>query len=259
MYGYCKLCGLNSKLSDSHIIPESFYAKMLAGAPHLLLITNQPVPPKRNRKGIYGQFLCDKCETSFSEVDDHAAVFFNQILDRQNAKLFADDVLTVSEFYKRAENFDYRKIKKFFASILWRSSVCEREEFARIKLAEFEDMLRLTILGLFNIDHVPLEICARQYLPSAKVKGAHYGFLNPWPTKIDGAFCFRFIFGGYEFNCFLGEKPKSLAIQSVCMQKEKAWIIPLISFDTSKTMQAFLNMAEVRNSKTRSIRPQKKE
>ncbi len=203
---------------------------------HLLLISDKEPRAKRNQTGIYGQFLCQICENSFREVDDYAGKFFPSVIEHPIA-------LIGGYPHRKVTKFNYNKTKQFFASLLWRASASTRPEYNKIKLEQYDDLLRLSLLGLINPASVPLEICGEQYFPSRKIAGAELSFLSPWRGPLDGVPSYTFIFGGFKFVCFLGNEPTP-TIKSICIKEGRPWILPLTNFDNSNTMKTFIEMAK---------------
>jgi hypothetical protein len=234
--GPCRLCGRTAELVDSHIIPKFFFKKMKRSEDYLLLVSKEQPRAKRSLTGIYGQFLCLLCENSFSQVDDYASTFFPSVSQQPIA-------LMGGKPFRKVLEFDYLRLKKFFISLLWRASVSSRPEYNKITLAQYDDTLRLSLLGLINTASIPLEICGEQYLPSKKIIGAEQGFLSPWKGRVDDIPSFTFIFGGFKFVCFLGDEPTPI-IKSICLKDGRSWHLPLTNFDSSNTMQALIKIAK---------------
>jgi hypothetical protein len=93
-----------------------------------------------NKHGLIEPLLCHACEQSFSAHEDYAKRFFygkSKPL-RLQLPLLADPVFTA----------DYKKLKLFQLSILWRASEAKGEYFSAVRLSdEHRERLRTMLLA----------------------------------------------------------------------------------------------------------------
>ncbi|NTU49922.1 MAG: hypothetical protein HGA87_03375 [Desulfobulbaceae bacterium] len=76
---------------------------------------------QKSQSGIYGAYVCKKCEDLFAIWDDYAAT----VLQRSS-------VATAQGF--DFGEYDYNKLARFFLSILWRAHACEHRFFSTVDL-----------------------------------------------------------------------------------------------------------------------------
>ncbi|MFC1490294.1 hypothetical protein ACFL6K_03700, partial [Candidatus Latescibacterota bacterium] len=129
----CKLCGDDKKLVDSHIIPHSFIKLTVNGNPNLKIYSkNQNEFPQRAPIGFYDkELVCEDCERKFSPWDDYAKTL---LIDKLiNYKHKNEDY----EYYL-IDSYDYKTLKLFFLSILWRSSATKHKVFSQVNLGPYE-------------------------------------------------------------------------------------------------------------------------
>jgi len=128
----CNLCNKNSLLVRSHIIPRAFFD--LGPNPGTKLLSNIPGQfPKRAPAGVYDFIVCDGCERSFNEYDDYGAKVLIQELDSY------ERIVERGKFAGlRATGIDYRLLKLFSISLLWRASVARHPFYSRVRLGQFE-------------------------------------------------------------------------------------------------------------------------
>src|SRR5689334_10663585 len=122
--GGCRLCGKSAALVRSHIIPRSFFDIDSDGT---TLFSNGPGKlPRRAPVGVYDRIICSDCEDSFSLYDDYAF------------RTLKRDLPSYERVYHQgqfaglvARNPDFRLLKMFVISLLWRASVTTHDFYKR--------------------------------------------------------------------------------------------------------------------------------
>ena len=141
----CRLTGKEGAPADAHIIPRSFYRiDSEQQKPWMIIQSEVQQYPKRSPIGIYdNSILTVEGERLFSQYDDHACeVLINHIATRKPT----DNAESPHGFY--IDGVDYRKLKLFFISLLWRASVTKHSFFKRVGLGpKFEEKARNHILA----------------------------------------------------------------------------------------------------------------
>ena len=141
----CRLCQRDGKLSRSHIIPEFFrddsglmYPTGRSGTPQPF---TQPIHTHAGKRfqrkqlgywekqhGMVEYLLCDECEQKFSALENYAKTLLygtsNPI--RLQLPLLKDSLFLA----------DYKRLKLFQLSILWRASEAKGEFFSAVSLSE---------------------------------------------------------------------------------------------------------------------------
>ena len=177
----CKLCGLDKKLIEAHIIPRSFHRIDPNDKSPTRFITNvkgrhtQKVP-----KGVYdASIVCEECERRFSSWDDYGDELFLKSWDK-----FEKQVYQGEEVGYRLPEYDYHKLKLFFLSVLWRAAVSNHVMFSNVDLGPREPILRKSIWnsnpGDINFFGVVLQA----------FDTTNVGMLKPHPERFSGLrFC----------------------------------------------------------------------
>jgi len=135
----CKLCLQIKKLCRSHILPE-FLFKPLYNKDHKFHeISNLPQKKNRMRQiGIWEYLLCKECEAILQKNEDY--VF--RLLHQYDGK---------RENYRNAfliYDVDYKGLKLFQLSLLWRVVISNRREFKHVKIApKHQEKLRNMLLS----------------------------------------------------------------------------------------------------------------
>jgi hypothetical protein len=135
----CKLCLKESKLSDSHIIPEYFYKGIYDDKHKLTSLSTEPKENlKRRSKGLYEKMLCEECENMINiEYENYGINILDGALGSFKYNLSKFTIIN---------NVDYAKFKLFQLSILWRASVARNSFFSLISLGPHEEKIRKMLL-----------------------------------------------------------------------------------------------------------------
>ena len=112
----CKFCGDESNLIEAHVIPAGFFRRIKQQDKKALeIITNIAGEYKKKAPiGVYDKtIVCNRCENVWQEWDNYAQ------------QLLADEPLNgraryhdCKKIYYVLDNFDYRKLKLFFISVI---------------------------------------------------------------------------------------------------------------------------------------------
>jgi hypothetical protein len=139
----CKLCGLNAKLVKAHIIPKSFW-EIQVGQPLQMLTNIQGEFPRRSNIGVYDNtIICQACERSFSNYDNHSAKVF--LSKNSRLKPIRDAMGNLLALL--AENIDYSLMKLFDVSVLWRAAASSHRFFEKVQIGTkfFEQARRMLV------------------------------------------------------------------------------------------------------------------
>ncbi|TAM45644.1 MAG: hypothetical protein EPN53_14620 [Acidobacteria bacterium] len=135
----CPLCREEktpTEFRDSHIIPEFLYEELYDKQHSLMAVaTAMPALPQRRHKGIYQKdFLCADCEGQLGKHEDYLA-----------KRLKSKVSVVPSPDATRFSGFDYRQMKLFQMSVLWRTSASTRAEFGGVVLGPRQETLRAMV------------------------------------------------------------------------------------------------------------------
>lgn len=141
----CRLTGIDGPMVEAHIIPRSFY-RLESQNPKPLMILQSEVKhyPKRSPTGIYDSTILSlEGERLLSPLDDHACAV---LLDGIGKRIPLDESKSPVGYI--LNDYDYRKTKLFFISLLWRASVASHPFFQNVDLGSvYEERARQHILS----------------------------------------------------------------------------------------------------------------
>ncbi|MHC4259419.1 MAG: hypothetical protein ACYSTF_03245 [Planctomycetota bacterium] len=133
----CKLCHLDKKLCQSHIVPESAYGSLYDNKHRFYEVSNVQKKLPILQKGLRESLLCKGCEQHLNKYESYFADtwFQNQLIPTHVSK----EISTIG-------GLDYKRFKLFHMSILWRAGITSRKEFVNVNLSNHEERLRQLVL-----------------------------------------------------------------------------------------------------------------
>lgn len=180
----CNLCRKKTNLVKSHILPKSFYKPALETGTLYIISQNSNSYLKKSPSGIYDpEIMCLDCERLFSPWDDYA----NQILLKNEIPFYPEN-----QIYK-IPIFNYKRLKMFFISLLWRAGASNSQFYKRIELGPYLEMLRKMIL--FNKPGEPEEFAIFLTRFDRESKIPH---TEPYSTRLKNIRFYRFFIADYE-------------------------------------------------------------
>ena len=133
--GICKLCNGNKKLIKAHIIPRSFTLQTKGDSKQLLEARrHDKMAVHFNQNGFWDDsILCGDCDNGFSVWDEYG---FNVLGSPPDITALSKDQ---TAFILRG--IDYKLLKLFILSLLWRASVTTHPFFVKIRLGVRENAI----------------------------------------------------------------------------------------------------------------------
>lgn len=198
---YCRLCRREFTSSDreikSHIIPEFFFRILRKEEGSFFRFETRPgQAPYPLQTGIFEKnILCRDCEEEFSRVETYVSqlLYYRDQSSMTSPEFFYDRIIF--------KNIDYKKMRLFQLSILWKASITMRSEFSEVKLrACCEEMLRRMILS----DNLGDPFCYGCMMFSDPCNHLLLKsiFISPRKIYFNSHVIYVFMFGGY-FWCFV--------------------------------------------------------
>lgn len=188
MKGKCRLCLEERYLEKSHVIPRTFWKRILEGGSFFFQTSTQKdVPTRRAAYQQWEYLLCSRCEDRFKEYEDYIVL---ALFHGKGVRIVRDgNVLTCS-------GFDYAKTRLFQLSILWRASISSLPFFKNVALGPHEERIRCMLnVGDAGLQtHYPCVI-APIFFNEQEDKGAAEFIGRPESLNINGVRMVRFEFG----------------------------------------------------------------
>lgn len=225
-FGQCKLCGEPAALVNSHIIPRAFFD--LKPTEPTTLFSNTPGQyPKKAPDAVYDRIVCDSCERSFSLYDDYAIKTLKlNLAHYRRVQQFGGPPTLI------ASNIDYRLLKLFCVSVLWRASVSMHPFYKRVQLGPLEKKAK--------------EILASGQPGIANEFAAWWSFFDidwefpitdPFRERWSGVTAYRFYFGRVIGYFKADRKPTPQQFCDIEIAQNRDLILVGRDFQKSKDLQ----------------------
>lgn len=232
----CRLCLQDKKLIKAHIIPEGFYRLLRDGNIAPEMHSNAPGSfPKRMQVGTYDPtILCSECDQKMAPWDDYG----QQVLIHRFTQA-VEVTLQGKTIAWSMENVEYRRLKLFFMSILWRASVSKQMHFKLISLGPFENQLRMMIRDEALGDMQDFAIVLARFEES-KITA----MLGPYPVKLAGINYCNIGLPGFVAYIKVDKRPTPTFLKEYYFQEDQPLIVLAQSLQNSAYGQAMREMAE---------------
>jgi hypothetical protein len=141
-------------LSKSHIIPDFMYQQLYTDGHKLFHFAPKKFVEgdKRINTPSSGEYesniLCTECDNKIlGQYESYARpVLYGGTFDKNQFPDFKSYITSAGIKYTYCRNLNYKKMKLFFLSILWRAGVSNRPFFHEIQLGDDEPIIRKMIL-----------------------------------------------------------------------------------------------------------------
>ena len=205
----CQLCGQEKKLIKSHIIPEFMYKELYNKEHRFYEFTKKDILEGKELKpfvqiGVFDKnILCSECDNErLGSLEKYGQkVLFGKNLDETETPK-CDNYTTGDYEFSECKNVDYRKMKLFLLSILWRSSITNRPTFDSVNLGPHSDIIKSMILNSNPGVENEYPIIVTSFVRA----DYHYKdlILTPRRIKLKGGFnTYIFSIGSFQFHFFV--------------------------------------------------------
>lgn len=234
----CKLCKQEKELVKSHIIPKFFfkylYPEEKIKGKALWLVDGSRGIKSKSWIGPYERLLCKECDGMLGCYDNYAK------------RLFIDQEPI---FYPRTDqalllpNVDYKKVKLFFLSLLWRASVSSLPIFSKINIGPYEEKLREIVLGSNSKNREDFPILFAKYDAGKLGQIANKNIQDPISQRIEGInFCLFFLPNGYQIFIKVDKRNLPEPFEKITLKNDgKMIILCRGEYEKSDSFKALLN------------------
>jgi len=188
----CYLCHNERQLRNSHIIPEFLYEKLYNSKGHMMAINgigNRGYKPLQNGEKEY--LFCDDCERLFN--DWYEKPFLMQWARANPLPNPWSDLEAIHWIQS-----DYKVLKMFHLSVLFRASVSSLPTFSEVSLGSHEEKIRKILLDNVCPNRFEYPIFGHAVVHHESLELIHV-VTKPIQSKLDGHRCFAFIYGGVRW------------------------------------------------------------
>lgn len=233
----CKLTNTEGKGINAHIIPKSFYAIDPKETLPTRLITNvEGKYSKRCPIGVYDNtIVTEEGERIFSDWDDYASEL---LIEKKSHFEPIEHNGEVVAF--QIPEYDYKKLKLFFLSVLWRASVSTQEFFKKVNLGPHEALVRAALLegDAKNSDWFAVSIAKWSDHPD----GA--GMMDPYRTRFDGLNYYVMYLEHYIVYYKVDKRIPKEAFQAIQLKPNSSLIAVGRELNASKELRIMARMVK---------------
>ena len=240
-------------LVKAHIIPEAFFSILNTSekttGSDIKLWTLAPYSQRRP-VGIYDpNILCKDCDSSIGIYDDCGSKF---LLHSRHFKCHEQN----NCYEVNISNKEYVKLKKFFVSVLWRSSITS--QFNKFTIdKKFTDLAKKYVMNHGCDDFNIFPVILKKFVPSRydqhpKKKTLHKLVLEPIMVKYNELNFCLFVFGGFQIFIKIDNEKIDIRDKHYFLNDSGKFFIDEIDFDSS---QEYKNLANVMKKQRKYVRP----
>lgn len=219
--GYCKLCLNYSTFVESHIYPKSFYKNPYNKEEKIGSVYSESLKrPEQRLRGIFDYFLCRKCEDRFNLWDDKAYKILYELKPKyKKVHGPSNESIKYLELDKGGKHDHIDMIKFFVLSLLWRASVCRRNEFDGVDLGpKLNQKARRAILKKSFKNFKGLDIAI------SKFENGVCGFIFPVKETFNGVNGYYLNFPFYTFIVKIDKQPFPDALKNISLNTTRSII-----------------------------------
>jgi len=235
----CKLCQEDRPLIRSHILPDAFNRDLRgdASTPPLLISNNPNKHPRRLPGGHYDEDLvCLECEERFGPADEYAARFFLDEFRNDGETFAVESTGEVLAF--QYPDIDYRLLKMFAISLLWRASVTSIQFFERVTTGPHEERLRQIILGDDPGAADEFSTFITRWVSRPGHEAMAQTQLSPYRAKLDGINEVKFLFAGATMHVKVDQRPYREPFPALIIRPGSPLIVMARELEGSKDILA---------------------
>lgn len=208
----CKLCGEEKPLlKKSHIFPEFLHRELYDEKQRLMKI-NLMVEPhgigkvSKLPKGEYEQnLLCQECDGNrIGSFESYVGKILSNAEMPEEQKPECEKIENEEGFeFLRINNIDYKLLKLFLLSILWRASISKRQTFREVSLGLYEEKIRMKLFENepSTDNDIPIVVLSwnnDNVIPNDVI-------MQPMKHRYDGKTFYSLTFNGYIVQYFISE------------------------------------------------------
>ncbi len=184
----CRLCLEARELVKSHVIPRTFWKRILEGGSFFFQFsTRKDVPTRRAAYQQWEYLLCSRCDTRLKEYEDYIVL---TLFQGNGVRIVREGNVLI------CSGFDYAKTRLFQLSILWRANISSLPFFKNVALGPHEEWIRRMledgnpgVYTLYPCIIVPV------FFDEPEPRGRANLIRSPESLRPNGIRKFRFVFG----------------------------------------------------------------
>lgn len=234
----CNLCLQKKQLIKAHIIPRFFYNFLYPDNDRELpiLMMKKSGYSKKRWIGSYDkEILCKDCDSKIGIYDSYAKEFF----------LEKEPIILEDPYAFILKDVNYKKIKLFLFSLLWRASITNLSEFSNIDTGPFEKKLHELLISEDAGDSNTFPIIITKFKEGRHAELARKTMLLPYKLRINGLNFYVFYFPkGYKIFFKVDQRDLPEELKNYIISCDDFIPIPCIgTFDEKPEFKLWIDLA----------------
>jgi len=214
----CRLCLASSELQESHIIPRAIIKLIRDEGLDKRFYKLHNKLTKTIQDGPKEYLLCSDCEQKIGRYERYfieAVHFSKHGIEIKHNRQFA-----------LIENLDYRKIKLFFLSLLWRMSISSLPEFENVRIGDNEETIRKMLVREEPGESFEYSVSASILLFNQKMEE---GLLTTAFVSKSRPILYAIVLGGILYQISTAHENSSFPAE-LLLNESGRWVMPLTDF-----------------------------
>lgn len=231
----CPLCNekVNGFHKRSHLIPEWMYTDCYDENHKALEISKHKQKATRRQKGIYSQFICEKCEMETQRYDHYASLILTNKSPEApeykgvSRKYFRDNNEGETTEFEIWENLDFRKFQRFALSVILRTQLSGKMG-GDIRINK-QHLNKITKLYRDDscIDDISYPILAVKNPENDTLRNQ---VILPYITKHGGHHIIEFAGAGFIFNIYVSSHKKPKYVNTLRLKTDGSMFLLIMFF-----------------------------
>jgi len=234
---YCKLCEKEKKLIKAHAIPEAFFRELMDDWRAPKLMTNvKGEYTKKAPIGVYDTgILCTDCEKIFGDWDNYGVRTL--LKEKEKFKEIHNGREVVALYLN---SFNYKLLKLFFVSALWRASVSSQPFYSKVKLGSYENKAREMILKGNPAPEDVFSVVLSNFVSVTGKDKLARTVMDPFPERWQGVNAYRMYFGRICAYIKVDQRPYPETLRKLVMRAGQPLFIVNRVLETSSDVNAMV-------------------
>ncbi|MBU6235064.1 MAG: hypothetical protein KGQ41_04400 [Alphaproteobacteria bacterium] len=174
--------------------------------------------------------LCEDCDKKIlGRYDTYGKKFFSQD--------FSSKIKTINDPRGNAEylhitNFDYSLLKLFLLSVIWRASICKKEQFSSVNLGSYEEIIKDMIFSTKLTHENDTQIAMFTWKAPPKGLSFSKAIISPFKRNF-GADVYSLVMAGFEILIKVSPLQSSIHMDGFNVVKPEGFVILSTDFEAS--------------------------
>ncbi len=222
----CDLCKNDEELQVSHIIPNTFFKRMKKHSNQSIQLDMQPESQVEYTQESWSEkLLCRNCEQLINEFDSYVGAF------TYNPRRVNVTSNKTNKDFRLFSNVDYKKLRLFQLSLIYRASLAQGKAYQHISLSETHmEQIRDSLLRKEPFSDQFLG-CQMKLIWNPEKNSPFKGYVAvPIPEANKNNLVVYFIFGNFSWEFYLPKFSFKQKRDSFYVRDNGILKVPIIPF-----------------------------